>query len=116
MEDDPGLVLVSYGSPSRVARSAAREARARGLRVGAISLKSLWPFQDRLFPRHRTHLVVELNRDGQLVREVQRASGGRVHFLGRCGELPTVAELLEALGDVAAGQAPRAMPGARESW
>jgi 2-oxoglutarate ferredoxin oxidoreductase subunit alpha len=98
LDDDPRLVLVSYGSPSRTVRRAVREARALGLKVGAVRLRSLWPFQDKLFQAPgRDHLVVELNCDGQLVREVSRASGREARFLGRCGELPKVAELLEAM-------------------
>jgi 2-oxoglutarate ferredoxin oxidoreductase subunit alpha len=108
LEDDPPLALVAYGSPARVVRAAVKEARARGLKVGLVRLKSLWPFQDALFPRHRAHLVVELNRDGQLVREVQRASGGEIHFLGRCGELPPVSELVEAAAAILDGRAPAA--------
>jgi 2-oxoglutarate/2-oxoacid ferredoxin oxidoreductase subunit alpha len=67
------------------------------MRVGGIRLISLWPFQDRLFSRRATYLVVELNWDGQLVREVQRAAadGSSIHFWGRCGELPSSGELLE---------------------
>jgi 2-oxoglutarate ferredoxin oxidoreductase subunit alpha len=98
LEDDPELVLVSYGTPSRVMKSAVQAARERGLRVGGIRLVTLWPFPDELFRRKARYLTLELNWDGQLVREVQRAAapGSEVHFLGRCGELPRVAELVEA--------------------
>ncbi|MDR1658590.1 MAG: hypothetical protein LBT47_13770 [Deltaproteobacteria bacterium] len=116
LDDDPPLVAVRYGSPSRVVRSAVKAARARGLKVGAIRLKSLCPFQDHLFERHRTHLVVELNLDGQLVREVQRASGGEVHFLGRCGELPAISELLNDFSDLIQGRPLARKPFEREAW
>ncbi|MDR3165112.1 MAG: 2-oxoacid:acceptor oxidoreductase subunit alpha [Synergistaceae bacterium] len=97
MDDDPEIVLVSYGSPSRVIGSAVKRAREAGMSVGCIRLKSLWPFQDKLFERRAVYLAVELNVDGQLVREVARASRGEVHFLGKCGELPRVSELIEAV-------------------
>ncbi|GHV81036.1 2-oxoglutarate ferredoxin oxidoreductase subunit alpha [Spirochaetia bacterium] len=97
MEDHPTLILVSYGSPSRVVQSAVKKARERGLPVGYIRLRSLWPFQDALFSRQAEYLVVELNTDGQLVREVERAAGHKAHFIGKCGELPTAAELAEAM-------------------
>lgn len=102
MEDDPEIVLVSYGSPSRVVISAVKEARKQGIRAGAIRLQSLWPFQDQLFKKKTKYLVVELNFEGQLVREVQRASGETtdVHFFGKCGELPEVQELLRAMTEV----------------
>lgn len=98
LDDEPEIIAVSFGSPSRVVKAAVRRARERGLRVGYLRLISLWPFPDELFHRPTTYLSVELNYDGQLVREVQRATpgGSKVHFLGKCGELPTIEELLEA--------------------
>jgi 2-oxoglutarate ferredoxin oxidoreductase subunit alpha len=97
LENDPDIVLVSYGSPSRVVLSAVKEARRQGLSAGCIRLQSLWPFQDELFRRKADYLVVELNTDGQLVREVERAAHCPVHFMGACGELPSSAELVRAI-------------------
>jgi 2-oxoglutarate ferredoxin oxidoreductase subunit alpha len=108
LEDDPEIVMVGYGSPSRVTLRAAREARTRGLSVGHMRLKSLWPFQDHLFRRKAAYLVVELNTEGQLAREVERASRSAVHFIGGCGELPTGAELAQALDDLREGIPPAA--------
>jgi 2-oxoglutarate ferredoxin oxidoreductase subunit alpha len=126
LEDDPKLVLVSYGSPSRVVERAVKEARTEGYPVGCIRLKSLWPFQDTLFsssiedvppdggyPGHRDYLVVELNAEGQLVREVERASGAKAHFIGTCGELPTVAEIIEAIDCITKG---RKLPVRQWKW
>ena len=99
LDDDPEIILVGYGTPSRVIQSAVGEARKSGLKVGGIRLISLWPFQSHLFTRTACYLVVELNWDGQLVREVERAAadGSSVHFWGRCGELPSMAELLDTV-------------------
>jgi 2-oxoglutarate ferredoxin oxidoreductase subunit alpha len=115
-DDRPDIVLVSYGSPSRVVYSAVKEARRQGCSVGCIRLKSLWPFQDHLFSRKAIYLAVELNADGQLVREIERAAHGEAHFLGKCGELPTVAELMEAIHRLEKGQPPEAKPWEREAW
>jgi len=97
MDDDPDLVVVSYGTPARVVNTAVERAREKGLKVGALRLITLWPFPDELFSRQAKYLVVELNWDGQLVREVQRAASkdSKVHFLGVCGDLPTAVELNE---------------------
>jgi 2-oxoglutarate ferredoxin oxidoreductase subunit alpha len=105
LDDDPELVLVSYGTPSRVVKTAVDAARARGLSVGGLRLVSLWPFPDELFHRPARYLTVELNWDGQLVREVRRAAGGgsEVHFMGRCGELPSVTELVDAAATLLSG-------------
>ncbi|MGB8932367.1 MAG: 2-oxoacid:acceptor oxidoreductase subunit alpha [Anaeromyxobacteraceae bacterium] len=98
LDDDPEVILVAYGTPSRVVKSAVAAARAAGHRVGGIRLVSLWPFPDELFTRRARYLAVELNWDGQLVREISRAMApdSRTHFFGRCGELPSAAELVEA--------------------
>ncbi|MDR1945932.1 MAG: hypothetical protein LBQ51_02035 [Desulfovibrio sp.] len=105
LEDDPDVVLVSYGSPSRVVLGAVKEARRQDLSAGCIRLKSLWPFQDELFRRKAEYFVVELNVEGQLVREVERASRRPAHFMGLCGELPSSAELVRAIRRILRGEA-----------
>jgi 2-oxoglutarate ferredoxin oxidoreductase subunit alpha len=102
MDDDPDLVVVSYGTPARVVNTAVERAREKGLKVGALRLITLWPFPDELFSRQAKYLVVELNWDGQLVREVQRAASkdSKVHFLGVCGDLPTAVELNETFESI----------------
>jgi len=112
LDDDPEVILVAYGSPSRVVQSAVAAARSQGIKVGGIRLISLWPFPDHLFVRAASYLTVELNWDGQLVREVRRAAGnGNVHFWGRCGELPAVTELLAEIETIRSGETP-----VRDSW
>ncbi len=113
MGDDPDLVVVSFGTPSRVVNTAVDRARAEGLKVGALRLINLWPFPDELFRRRTTYLVVELNWDGQLVREVQRAAaeGSKVHFLGVCGDLPTIPDLMETFTKLLKNQ-----PLSRKGW
>ena len=97
MDDDPDLVVVSYGSPSRVVNTAVSKARQQGLKVGALRLINIWPFPDEHFTMKTKYLTVELNWDGELVREVQRAApkDSEVHFLGTCGDLPTTQDLIE---------------------
>jgi len=118
LDDSPELIVVSYGTPSRVVKSAVKKARERGLSVGALRLVSLWPFPDELFHRRAKYLSVELNFDGQLVREIQRAcpKDSAVHFFGKCGELPTVAELVDVFQTLLDGKplAPRYWE--REGW
>jgi 2-oxoglutarate ferredoxin oxidoreductase subunit alpha len=118
LDDDPELVLVSYGTPSRVVKSAVAAARERGLSVGGLRLVTLWPFPDELFRRRARYLTVELNWDGQLVREVERAAGpgSSVHFIGRCGELPAVTELVDAAATLLGGGALRRRGWNLEAW
>lgn len=118
MEDNPDVVYVSYGSPSRVVKSAVKAAREQGLKVGAIRLITLWPFPDEAFKSSAKYLSVELNYDGQLVREVQRAipKGSEAHFLGRCGELPKVVELVDAARTLINDQPLVSITWQREAW
>lgn len=118
VDDNPDVILVSYGSPSRVVKSAVRAAREQGLKVGGIRLVSIWPFPDEAFSRRSKYLSVELNFDGQLVREVQRAApkDSEVHFLGRCGELPKVTELVETALALINNQPLTSEKWQREAW
>ncbi len=77
--EDAEYAVVSYGGTSRTAYEAVRAARADGIKVGFLRLKTIWPFADaavgRLAARVKGILVAELNY-GQLVGEVTRAAHG----------------------------------------
>ena len=113
MDDDPDLIVVSYGTPSRVVNTAVESARRNGRKVGALRLINLWPFPDELFAVKTKYLAVELNWDGQMVREIQRAApkDADVHFLGICGDLPAQADLLETFENVLKNK-----PLSRKGW
>lgn len=103
--DDADAVIVSYGITSRAVEEAVRLLREDGLAVGWLDLKTLWPFPDKLIhactERARYVLVPELNA-GQLVREVERAVGGRapVEHLGRLdGSLIAPEEIIQRVHD-----------------
>jgi len=118
MDDDPDLVVVSYGTPSRVVNTAVKKARSNGLKIGALRLINLWPFPDEHFSMNTKYLVVELNWDGELVREVQRAApkDSRVHFLGTCGDLPTVPGLTETFEKILKNQPLQRIGWELEAW
>lgn len=77
--EDAEFAVVSYGGTARTAYEAVRAARADGIKVGFLRLKTIWPFADaaigRLADRVKNILVAELNY-GQLVGEVTRAAHG----------------------------------------
>ncbi len=64
-----GMILVSYGVVARSARTAAHLARAEGLKVGTLRLKTIWPFPEEEIRRAAEAadcmLVLE-NNTGQL--------------------------------------------------
>ena len=107
--DDADIVLVAFGAASRIARTAVRAARDRGIKAGLLRPISLWPFPTNAFERVisggcRAFLSVELNM-GQMVQDVRLASDGRVpvSFYGRTGGvLPTPEEILEQIEGLAA--------------
>jgi 2-oxoglutarate ferredoxin oxidoreductase subunit alpha len=78
--ENTDVVVVSYGITSRVTQRAIDLARAKGLRVGKLRLITAWPFPESkirdLAMKVKAFVVPELNM-GQMVREVERATGGK---------------------------------------
>ena len=75
--DDCDIGIVSFGCTSRAVYEAVEAAEAKGLRVGFVRLKTIWPFPEKEI-RHLAHkakkiIVAEMNL-GQIVREVQRVA------------------------------------------
>ncbi len=79
--EDADIGVVCYGGVARPALSAVQQARADGLKAGMLRPIIIWPFPDKeveaLAERVHTILVPEINVDGQLVREVERAAHGK---------------------------------------
>jgi len=103
MTQDAEVLVIAYGSVSRSARRAVREARVRGVKAGLIQLVTLWPFPrqavEPAIRRARAVLVPELNM-GQMSREVKRINQGlsRIETLNRTdGQLITPDEIMARL-------------------
>jgi 2-oxoglutarate ferredoxin oxidoreductase subunit alpha len=83
--EDATTVLVAYGGVARSARHALKLSRKRGIPVGMLRLKTLWPFAeasiDQLAKEGKRLLVPEMNR-GQILLEVERVVAGRVEARG----------------------------------
>jgi len=100
LTDDAEVVVVAFGACARIARSAVKKARERGIRAGLIRPVTLWPFPvdtiDASVHGAAVFLTVEMNM-GQMVDDVRLAVNGRrpVEFFGRAGGIvPTPAEVL----------------------
>ncbi len=95
-------VVVSYGASARSARHAVKLARQHHLKVGEITLLTIWPFAEELIARMartaRRIIVPEMNL-GQLALEVERVAGrSKVVRVNRAnGEMVTPQEILEAI-------------------
>lgn len=97
MLDDAELVVVSFGSAARIAKTAIVQARDEGKKVGLLRPISLCPFPEdkiaELADAGKSFLVVELNT-GQMLYDVKMSAGriAPMHFYGRpngAGSLPT---------------------------
>ncbi len=109
--EDAEVVVFAYGSVSRAAHLAVREARARGIRAGLLRPRTLWPFPDRevreLAQRARAIVVPEMNL-GQMAHEVEWAAAGAcpVVTYGRVDGLPVrPADVLRLIEKSAPGSA-----------
>ena len=81
------LVLISYGSVSRSSRQAAAMARAAGLNVGTLRLKTAWPFPDkevRAAAESANFVLVLENNTGQMYPYIKAESAHacKIDFLG----------------------------------
>jgi len=101
--DGNDVVVVAYGTASRIAKAAITRAHAKGINVGLIRPITLWPFPEKIIQKAAEHakkfLVVELSA-GQMVEDVRLAVNGKrqVSFFGRTGGgVPTVDEVLREI-------------------
>ncbi len=104
--EDADMIIVAYGSPSRISRKAIDMAREQNIKVGLIRLVSLWPFPEKIInkvaQRVRKILVVEMSK-GQLIDDVKIAVAGQseIYFLGRAGGwVPTEKEILDKVEQI----------------
>ncbi len=101
--DDAEYAIISCGSTARSARRAVTLAREKGIKVGSLQLKTIWPFPSEevgeVCARVKKVIVPEMNM-GQLVLEVERAAMGRckvVRYNRVDGDPLTPEEILETL-------------------
>lgn len=113
LTEDAELVVVAFGTAARVAQSAVREARARGLRVGLFRPISLYPYPShelmKLSEQVDHFLVVEMSA-GQMVEDVRLAVGShpQVEFFGRTGGMvPMPDEVLAQIERISKNIEPR---------
>ena len=100
MLDDAEYAFVSYGTASRVVRTALGYLRAEGYKVGMLRPKTLWPFPQKGFDKFndkiKKYMDVEMSM-GQMLPDVAFACNdkNKVEFFGRTGgNVPTVDEVV----------------------
>lgn len=104
------LILVAYGTTSRICKNVIKMADKEGIKLGLVRPITLWPYPDEAIENviNKTKngfLAVEMST-GQMVEDVRLAVNGRnpVHFYGRTGGMvPSPDEVLNKVKEIIAG-------------
>ncbi|WP_352419275.1 3-methyl-2-oxobutanoate dehydrogenase subunit VorB [Proteiniborus sp.] len=107
--EDAEVVIVAYGTTSRIAKNAIAKCAEEGLKVGLIRPITLWPFPDVAFEKisekTKAILTVEMST-GQMIDDVKIAINGRkpVYFYGRTGGMiPTPNAIVDEIKKIVGG-------------
>ena len=106
MVDDANILIVAYGTASRISKAALALARKENLKVGLLRPITLWPFPTKIISDLASGikkiLVVEMST-GQMIEDVKLAIEGKaeVFFHGRpSGGIPTEDEVFDVIKKV----------------
>lgn len=106
MADDAKILIASYGTAARIARTAIRQARKEGIKAGLFRPITVFPFpyaELREAAQGKQILVVELNA-GQMLEDVRLAMKDEVPitFYGKMGGVvPLPEDILEEINKLA---------------
>ncbi|OQY58926.1 MAG: 3-methyl-2-oxobutanoate dehydrogenase subunit VorB [Desulfobacteraceae bacterium 4572_88] len=104
-DSDYDILIVSYGTMSRVCRTAIDNMREEGLEVGMIRPQTLFPFPEKAIydaaSKESCKAVISIEMSmGQMVEDVERCVRGKrpVEWYGKCGgDVPTPEEITEVV-------------------
>ena len=106
MVEDADILIIAYGTCSRISKAALALARQENLKVGLLRPITLWPFPTKIIgdlaSRIKKILVVEMST-GQMIEDVKLAIEGKaeVFFHGRpSGGIPTEDEVFDVIKKV----------------
>lgn len=92
MLDDADIAIVSYGTPSRSAKRAIKDARNEGIKVGMLRLKTVWPFPEKAIAdlaARVKHIIVPEQNMGQIYHLVkEHALTTPVHLMAKPAGMP----------------------------
>jgi 2-oxoglutarate ferredoxin oxidoreductase subunit alpha len=106
-DHDNDVILVAYGTTSRICKNVIKNAEQMGIKLGLIRPITLWPFPSQAFEETLAktrfgYLTVEMSA-GQMVEDVRLAVNGRmpVEFYGRTGGMiPHPEDILQRVRDM----------------
>lgn len=105
IDEDYEVLVASYGTMSRVCRTAIDQLKEKGIEVGMIRPQTLFPFPydaiKAAADKKSCKAVISIEMSmGQMIEDVQLAVGGSkpVSWFGKCGgEVPTPEEVIESI-------------------
>jgi len=105
MLDDAKIAVIAYGTPSRSAKRAIRDAREEGIKVGMLRLKTVWPFPEKQVAQLASevdHIIVAEQNLGQVYYMVKaHASPTPVHLMTKPAGMPQLPhEILDKIKEV----------------
>ena len=107
--EDAEMVLVAIGISSRVCKSAVREARAAGVKLGLLRPITVWPFPEKAFAKLpescKALATVEMSLSAQMAQDVLLASKHKlpVYSLLTSKYVPTPQQIVDYCKSVLAG-------------
>ncbi len=103
IDTDYQVLIVSYGTMSRVCRTAIDNMKKEGVEVGMVRPQTLFPFPEEQVlaaaEKKSCKAVASIEMSmGQMIEDIQRSVQGKrpVHWYGKCGgDVPTPEEVTE---------------------
>lgn len=106
--EDADIILVSYGTMSRVCRGVVDTFRNENKKIGMIRPITLWPFPEKEFKNNnncKMYISIEMSM-GQMIDDIKLACECKapVKFFGKAGGIvPTSHEIIENIKEFAGG-------------
>ena len=106
--EDADIILVSYGTMSRVCRGVVDTFRDENKKIGMIRPITLWPFPEKEFKNNnncKMYISIEMSM-GQMIDDIKLACECKVpvKFFGKAGGVvPTSYEITDAIKEFSGG-------------
>ncbi len=103
--DDAKIGVIAYGTPSRSAKKAIKDAREEGIKAGLLRLKTVWPFPEEQVAQLASevdHIIVTEQNLGQVYYMVKAAAAPTpVHLMSKPAGMPQLPhEILDKLREI----------------
>ncbi len=103
--DDAKIGVIAYGTPSRSAKKAIKDAQAEGIKAGLLRLKTVWPFPEKEITQLASevdHIIVAEQNLGQVYHMVRSAAAPTpVHLMTKPAGMPQLpSEILDKIREV----------------